>query len=51
MALKWILKDSDLTSVLIGASKPSQIVENAKIIDISPLSKEELDAIDKIVLQ
>ena len=51
MALKWILKDSDLTSVLIGASKPSQIVENAKIIDIAPLSKEELDAIDKIVLQ
>lgn len=51
MALKWILKDSDLTSVLIGASKPSQIDENAKIIDIAPLSKEELDAIDKIVMQ
>ena len=51
MALKWILKDSDLTSVLIGASKPSQIAENAKIIDIAPLSKEELEAIDKIVLQ
>ncbi|MBQ3618074.1 MAG: aldo/keto reductase [Bacteroidales bacterium] len=51
MALKWILKDSDLTSVLIGASKPSQIAENAKIIDIAPLSKEELEAIDRIVLQ
>ena len=51
MALKWILKDSDLTSVLIGASKPSQIVENAKIVDIAPLTKEELEAIDKIVLQ
>ena len=51
MALKWILKDSDLTSVLIGASKPSQIAENAKIIDIAPLSKEELEAIDKIVMQ
>lgn len=51
MALKWILKDSDLTSVLIGASKPSQIAENAKIVDIAPLSKEELEAIDKIVLQ
>ena len=51
MALKWILKDSDLTSVLIGASKPSQITENAKIVDIAPLSKEELEAIDKIVLQ
>lgn len=51
MALKWILKDSDLTSVLIGASKPSQIVENAKIVDIAPLSKEELEAIDKIVMR
>ncbi|MBO7596689.1 MAG: aldo/keto reductase [Bacteroidales bacterium] len=51
MALKWILKDSDLTSVLIGASKPSQIAENAKIVDIAPLSKEELEAIDRIVLQ
>ena len=51
MALKWILKDSDLTSVLIGASKPSQIAENAKIVDIAPLSKDELEAIDKIVMQ
>lgn len=51
MALKWILKDSDLTSVLIGASKPSQIAENAKIIDIVPLCKEELEAIDKVVMQ
>ncbi len=51
MALKWILKDSDLTSVLIGASKPSQIAENAKIVNIAPLSMEELNAIDKIVLQ
>ena len=48
MALKWILKDSDLTSVLIGASKPSQIAENAKIVDIAPLSTDELSAIDKI---
>lgn len=51
MALKWILKDSDLTSVLIGASKPSQIAENAKIVDIAPLSKEELEVIDKIVMR
>ena len=51
MALKWILKDSDLTSVLIGASKPSQIAENAKIVDIAPLSTDELSAIDKIVVE
>lgn len=28
MALKWVVKDSDVTSVLIGASKPQQILEN-----------------------
>ena len=28
MALSWLLKDSDVTSVLIGASKPEQILSN-----------------------
>ena len=28
MALNWILKDDALTSVLIGASSPAQIIEN-----------------------
>ncbi len=32
MALRWVLKDEEITSVLIGASKPSQIIENLKII-------------------
>lgn len=27
MALRWVLKDEEITSVLIGASKPSQIIE------------------------
>ena len=35
MALKWVVKDSDVTSVLIGASKPQQILsdEELKLID------------------
>lgn len=46
MALSWILKDEDVTSVLIGASKPEQIAENAKIIENTTFTKAELDAID-----
>lgn len=49
MALSWILKDSDLTSVLIGASKPSQIAENAAIVNAPAFTAEELKAIDNIV--
>ena len=30
MALAWILRDGKVTSVLIGASKPSQILDNIK---------------------
>ena len=29
-ALNWVLKDAPVTSVLIGASKPEQILENLK---------------------
>ena len=36
MALSWILRDGEVTSVLIGASKPEQILENLKIIAIQP---------------
>ena len=49
LALKWVLKDSAVTSVLIGASRPSQIAENAAIVNIPPLSKDELTEIDNVV--
>ena len=48
MALSWVLRDGDVTSVLIGASRPEQIVENIKIIDRTEFSKEELEAIEEI---
>ncbi|MBR4959880.1 MAG: aldo/keto reductase [Clostridia bacterium] len=48
MALKWVLKDSDVTSVLIGASKPEQILDNLGAQKGSPLSTEELVVIDRI---
>lgn len=50
MALKWVLKDNDVTSVLIGASKPQQILENLKVLEAAPFSEEELREIDRISL-
>lgn len=50
MALKWVLKDDDVTSVLVGASKPEQILTNLKVMESSGFSKEELQKIDEIVL-
>ncbi len=49
MALSWVLKDSHVTSVLIGASKPEQILDNIKIVGHTSFSAEELNKIDSIV--
>jgi len=51
MALSWVLKDGDVTSVLIGASKPSQIIENVGIVHKVEFSEEELKMIDSISLE
>ena len=48
MALKWVVKDSDVTSVLIGASKPQQILENLNVMQAADFSDEELKLIDDI---
>lgn len=50
MALKWVLKDGAVTSVLIGASKPQQILDNLKVLQSAAFSQEELERIDKIAL-
>lgn len=49
MALKWVLKDQDVTSVLVGASKPEQILDNLKVLEGSLFTEEELCRIDQIV--
>ncbi len=49
MALSWVLRDSRVTSVLIGASRPRQIVQNTLCIDNTDFSKEELKKIDDIL--
>lgn len=50
MALAWVLKDEAVTSVLIGASKPEQIVENLASADNNVFSEEEIKAINEICL-
>lgn len=48
MALSWILKDDEVCSVLIGASRPEQIEENISIVENTGFSEEELRQIDEI---
>lgn len=48
MALSWVLKDEEITSVLIGASKPEQVLENVKAIENVSFSREEIELIDSI---
>ena len=48
MALSWILRDGDVCSVLIGASRPSQILDNIKAVDRTDFTEEELQEIERI---
>ena len=50
MALSWILEKEEVSSVLIGASKPEQIIENIKAINSPKFTKDELEKIDDIAL-
>ena len=49
MALAWDLKVGKLTSVLIGASKVSQIEDCVKALDCLDFTEEELKTIDEIL--
>ena len=46
MALAWVLRRPEVTSVLIGASRPEQIKENVLSLSSPEFSEEELDLID-----
>ena len=48
MALSWILRDGKVTSVLIGASRPQQILDNIKIVGRTNFSADEIGSIEKI---
>lgn len=49
MALAWILRDGDITSVLIGASRPSQVLDNISMLENTFFSEEERKKIDEIL--
>lgn len=50
MALSWILRDGIVTSVLAGASKPEQILDNIRAAENTHFTAEELLLIDRISL-
>ncbi len=50
MALAWVLRHEEVATVLVGASRVSQIEENVRAIqDAAPFAAEELEAIDRIL--
>lgn len=49
MALSWVLHNPGVTTVLIGASRPSQITENAACIENLDFTDEELAEIRKLL--
>ncbi|MBE5762090.1 MAG: L-glyceraldehyde 3-phosphate reductase [Clostridiales bacterium] len=49
MALSWVLRDNVVTSALIGASRPEQVIENVEAVKAAPFTKEELDMIEEIL--
>jgi L-glyceraldehyde 3-phosphate reductase len=49
MALAWILRDSRITSALVGASSLNQITENVKAVENITFTKDELLLLDRIL--
>ncbi len=49
MALAWLLKDSRVTSVIVGASSVQQLADNLKALQNTTFSAEELREIDEII--
>ena len=51
MALQWVLRDSRVTAVLIGASRPEQLKENVEILNAAAFTEEELQKIDTVLAE
>ncbi len=49
MAIAWLLKDTRITSVLIGASSVGQLINNLDALNNTTFSDEELKSIEKIL--
>ena len=51
MSLAWVLRREEVTSVIVGASKKEQILDNLRAMNSAPFSEEELAKIDEIALR
>ena len=49
MALAWLLRDKRVTSVLIGSSKPEQIIDSIQALENTDFSDEELRLINEVL--
>ena len=49
LSLQWVLRDEVVTSALIGASRPEQVLENIAALSFPALTSEELAGIDAAV--
>lgn len=49
MALAWLLKDNRVTSVLIGASRPEQLLDSLQCLQHTEFSTDELTAIEDVL--
>jgi L-glyceraldehyde 3-phosphate reductase len=50
MSLAWVLRHPAVTSVLVGASKTEQILDDIKALNSAPFTEEELEKIDEIAI-
>jgi L-glyceraldehyde 3-phosphate reductase len=48
MAIAWVLRDGGITSALIGASKPSQVIDCVGAVDNLTFTDDELAEIDRL---
>jgi aryl-alcohol dehydrogenase-like predicted oxidoreductase len=46
LSIAWVLSNANVSSAIMGATKPAQVKENVKAAGVK-LSKDQLDAIDK----
>jgi L-glyceraldehyde 3-phosphate reductase len=49
MAIGWVLKDPRITSVIIGASKPEQVMDSVQCLKNIEFNKEELNEIEEVL--
>lgn len=49
MALAWLLKDGMVTSVLVGASSPGQLLTNIRSVNNTQFTKSEISGIESII--